>query len=69
MQHSASDATAERVRDGTDEIFTIRLPAVQVNTENATSFLGHHISATFELRAGVVKVRTPAQRVERSEEP
>ncbi len=29
----------------------------------ATSFLGHHISATFELRAGVVKARRPAQRV------
>ena len=26
----------------------------------ATSFLGHHISATFELRAGVVKARRPA---------
>ena len=37
-----------------------------VNTENdATSFLGHHISATFELRAGVVKAE--ARRVERSE--
>jgi hypothetical protein len=51
------------VRDGTNEILTIRLPAAQVNTENATSFLGHHISATFELRAGVVKARRPAQRV------
>ena len=30
-----------------------------------TSFLGHHISATFELRAGVVKAE--ARRVERSE--
>jgi hypothetical protein len=29
------------------------------------SFLGHHISATFELRAGVVKAE--ARRVERSE--
>jgi hypothetical protein len=27
---------------------------------DATSFLGHHISATFELRAGVVKARRPA---------
>jgi hypothetical protein len=51
------------MRDGTDEIFTIRLLAALVNTENATSFLGHHISATFELRAGVVKTRRPAQRV------
>ena len=33
--------------------------------ETATSFLGHHISATFELRAGVVKAE--ARRVERSE--
>jgi hypothetical protein len=32
---------------------------------DATSFLGHHISATFELRAGVVKAE--ARRVERSE--
>jgi hypothetical protein len=31
----------------------------------ATRFLGHHISATFELRAGVVKAE--ARRVERSE--
>ena len=54
------------MRDGTDEIFTIRLPAPRVNTETtATSFLGHHISATFELRAGVVKAE--ARRVERSE--
>ena len=37
----------------------------RVNTETATSFLGHHISATFELRAGVVKAE--ARRVERSE--
>lgn len=29
------------------------------------SFLGHHISATFELRTGVVKAE--ARRVERSE--
>ena len=33
--------------------------------KTATSFLGHHISATFELRAGVVKAE--ARRVERSE--
>ena len=30
-----------------------------------TSFVGHHISATFELRGGVVKAA--ARRVERSE--
>jgi hypothetical protein len=48
------------VRKGTDEIFTIRLLAALVNTKNATSFLGHHTSATFELRAGVVKARRPA---------
>jgi hypothetical protein len=53
------------VRNGTDEIFTIRLHAARVNMENAASFLGHHISATFELRAGVVKAE--ARRVERSE--
>jgi hypothetical protein len=51
------------VRNGTDEIFTIRLHAARVNMENAASFLGHHVSATFELRAGVVKARRPAQRV------
>ena len=33
--------------------------------KTATSFLGHHMSATFELRAGVVKAE--ARRVERSE--
>jgi hypothetical protein len=32
---------------------------------DATSFLGHHINATFELCAGVVKAE--ARRVERSE--
>jgi hypothetical protein len=65
LQHSAPDPTAERVLDGTDETFTIRLAVARVNTEHATSFLGHHISATFELRAGVVKAE--ARRVERSE--
>ena len=53
------------VRDGTDEIFTIRLPARRVNAEMRTSFVGHHISATFELRGGGVKAA--ARRVERSE--
>ena len=53
------------MRDGTDEIFTIRLPMRRVNAEMRTSFLGHHISAPFELRAGVVKAE--ARRVERSE--
>ena len=33
LQRSASDATAERVRDGADEIFTIRLSAARVNME------------------------------------
>jgi hypothetical protein len=36
-----------------------------VNTKRCDDFLGHHISATFELRAGVVKAE--ARRVERSE--
>ena len=53
------------MRDGTDEIFTIRLPMRRVNAEMRSSFIGHHISATFELRAGVVKAE--ARRVERSE--
>jgi hypothetical protein len=53
------------VRDGTDEIFTIRLPMRRVNAEMRTSFVGHHINATFGLRAGVVKAE--ARRVERSE--
>jgi hypothetical protein len=57
--------TAERVRDGTDEIFTIRLAGISGQDQTATSFLGHHIGATFELRAGVVKAE--ARRVERSE--
>ena len=52
--------------DGTDEIFTIRRPSAPGQyLKTATSFLGHHISATFELRAGVVKAE--AGRVERSE--
>jgi hypothetical protein len=65
-------ATALRVwRDrggahgGTRELFTIRLPMRQVNAEMRTSFLGHHISATLELRGGIVKAA--ARRVERSE--
>ena len=53
------------VRAGTDEIFTTRLLAHPVNAEMRTSFLGHQIIATFELRAGVVKAE--ARRVERSE--
>lgn len=51
--------------EGTDEIFTIRLPAHPVNAEMKMSFFGHHISATFELRGGGVKAA--ARRVERSE--
>ena len=53
------------VRDGTDEIFTIRLRTRRVNAEMRTSFVGHHVSATFELREGAVKAAAP--RVERSE--
>ena len=37
----------------------------RVNAEMRTSFVGHHISATFELRGGGVKA--VARRVERSE--
>ena len=51
--------------DGIDENFTIRLLAHLVNAEMRSSFVGHHISATFELRAGAVK--TEARRVERIE--
>ena len=36
-----------------------------VHVAGASSFVGHHITATFELRAGVVKAE--ARRVERSE--
>ena len=50
---------------GIDEIFTIRLLVHPVNAEMRPSFVGHHISATFELRAGGVKAE--ARRVERSE--
>jgi hypothetical protein len=50
------------VREGTDENFTIcpSRQSGQYVRNDATSFLGHHISATFELRAGVVKARRPA---------
>ena len=41
--------------NGIDEIFTMRLLAHLVNAEMRSSFVGHHITATFELRAGVVK--------------
>ena len=41
--------------NGIDENFTIRLLAPPVNAEMRSSFVGHHIIATFELRAGVVK--------------
>ena len=51
--------------DGIDENFTIRLLAPSVNAEMRSSFVGHHMSAAFELRAGVVKAA--ARRVERSE--
>jgi hypothetical protein len=57
-----------RLRRGarcTDEIFTIRPPGRRVNAEMRTSFVGHHVSATFELRGGGVKAA--ARRVERSE--
>jgi hypothetical protein len=50
---------------GIDEIFTIRLVARPVNAEMRSSFVGHHISASFELRAGAVKAE--ARRGERSE--
>jgi hypothetical protein len=50
---------------GIEEIFTIRLLARPVNAEMRSSFVGNHISATFELRGGVVKA--VARRVERSE--
>ena len=48
-----------------DKTFTIRLLPRPVNAEMRSSFVGHHMSATFELRAGVVKAA--ARRVERSE--
>jgi hypothetical protein len=38
-------------------------PLLGSTRKTATSLLGHHINATFELRAGVVKARRPAQRV------
>jgi hypothetical protein len=51
--------------DGIDENFTIRLLAHPVNAEMRSSFDGHHISASSELRVGGVKAE--ARRVERSE--
>jgi hypothetical protein len=53
------------IPDGIDENFTIRLLAPPVNAEMGSRFVGHQISATFELRAAVVKAE--ARRVERSE--
>ena len=66
--------------DGIDETFTIRLQVHPVNAEMRSSFVGHHIGATSELRAGsgVPDARIPARwgggvvkaaarRVERSE--
>jgi len=53
------------VRDAPNEIFTIRPPVRRVNAEMRTSFVGHHVTATFELRGGGVKAA--ARRVERSE--
>jgi hypothetical protein len=53
------------VRECTDESFTIRLAMRPVNVEMRTSFVGHHINATFELRGVIVKAE--ARRVERSE--
>jgi hypothetical protein len=50
------------MRDGTDEIFTIRLPMRRVNAEVRSSFVGHHISATFELRGSGVKAEGPKAR-------
>ena len=50
------------VREWTDESFTIRLAMRAVNAEMRTSFVGHHINATFDLRGGVVKAE--ARRVE-----
>ena len=38
--------------DGIDEIFTIRLLVRTVNAEMRSSFVGHHIIATSELRGG-----------------
>ena len=51
--------------NGIDEIFTIRPPVRRVNSEMGTSFVGYHVSATFELHGG--GVRAVARRVERSE--
>jgi len=53
------------VRDGTDEIFSIRLQTRRVNAEMRTSFVGYHIGAIYELGGGAVKAT--ARRVERSE--
>jgi hypothetical protein len=53
------------VHDGTGEILTIRLPVRRINVEVRTSFPGHHISATSELRGGAAKAA--ARRVEHSE--
>ena len=51
--------------EGIDETFTIRLLAHQINQEMRSSLVGHHITATFELRAGVVKAASPQGRAQR----
>jgi hypothetical protein len=51
--------------DGIEEIFTIRLLGHPVNAEMRSSFDGHHISASSELRGRGVKAEV--RRVERSE--
>jgi hypothetical protein len=50
----------EGVRDGTDEILTIRPPVHRVNAELRTSFVGHHVSATFEHSSTLINVMADA---------
>ncbi len=60
-----SDATSERVRDGTDENFTICPSRQSGQYETMRRGSRPLLIAIFELRAGVVKAE--ARRVERSE--
>ena len=66
MQRSVSDPTSERVpRWHRSELYDMPVAPLGSIRNDAPRFLGHHIVATFELRAGVVKAE--ARRVERSE--
>jgi len=70
LQRSASYATAEKVRDGTDEIFTIRRSAARVNMENcerASSAIMQVLPSS--CAQGASRPAGPRSGSKRSEEP